>query len=142
MVHPCKEQCDSTYQWFQCLSNYHQGHNYELQYSSKFSRHKNFVKHSKFAKLLISCKKFRDCCKVSRGMVRPYCGCGTMNNNWSLPFPWVCTSHTFVIWLILWLTRTLSRLFSPALLPHICWPPRELNTEGWYSQRERPGRTR
>ena len=42
----------------------------------------------------------------------------------------------------LWLTRTLSHLFSPALLPHICWPPRELDTEGWHSQRERPGRTR
>ena len=31
----------------------------------------------------------------------------------------------------LWPTRTLSRLFSPALLTRICWPPRELNTEGW-----------
>jgi len=59
----------------------------------------------------------------------------------SLPFPWVCTSHMFLVWLILWLTRTLSRLFSPALLSRICWLPRELDTEGWHSQRERPGRT-
>ena len=65
-----------------------------------------------------------------------------MHNNWSLPFPWVCTSSTFLVWLILWRTRTLSRLFSPALLPCICWPPCELDTEGWHSQRERPRRTR
>jgi len=41
-------------------------------------------------------------------------------------------------WLILWPTRTLSRLLSPALLPCTCWPPRKLDTEGWHSQRESP----
>ena len=28
-----------------------------------------------------------------------------------------------------------------ALLPRICWPPREPDTEGWHSQRERSSRT-
>ena len=124
--------------------NTHIQHTYtHIPYSSKFSRHKNFVKHSKFAKLLIFViKKFRDCCKVSRGRrglivaVVPY-----ITTSLRL-FPWVCTSHTFLVWLILWPTRTLSRLFSPALLPRICWPPCELNTEGRHLQRERPGRTR
>jgi len=55
---------------------------------------------------------------------------------------WVCTYHTFLVWLILGPTRTMSRFFSPALLPRICWPPRELDIEGWHSQRERSGKTR
>ena len=57
--------------------------------------------------------KFRE---AWRGLIVAVVPCITT----SLPFPWVCTSHTFLVWLILWPTRTLSRLFSPALLPRIC----------------------
>jgi len=61
-----------------------------------------------------------------------------MHNNKSLPLPWVCTSHTFLVWLIFVADLYVESLVLSALLPHM---PREPDTEGWHLQRERPGRT-
>ena len=75
------------------------------------------------------------CREAWRGLIVAVVPCITT----SLPIPWVCTSHTFLIWLILW--PDVESLSSLALLPRICWPPRELDTEGWHLQQERPSRT-
>ena len=52
-----------------------------IPYSSKFSRHKNFVKHSKFVKLLIFVIKISWLLQNFVIAARPCCGCGTMHNN-------------------------------------------------------------
>ena len=108
----------------------------EIPYSSKFSRHKNFVKHSKFVKLLIFVIKIWWLLQNFVIAVRPSCGCGTV--------PCITTSLCLFLGYVLlirssfgWFCGRLGCLFSPALLPRICWPPREPDTEEWHSEWEK-----
>ena len=51
--------------WLPCIGVVSGYYCKEVPYNSKFLWHKNLVKRSKLAKVLIFVVKFRDCCKIS-----------------------------------------------------------------------------
>ena len=103
-------------EWWDALKAAHCS---SIPYSSKFLRHKNFMNtlNNFCVKNFVIAAKFRE---AWRGLIVAVVPCITTSR--CLFLGCVLLIHSSFGWFCGRLGRWVRRLFSPALLPHICWP--------------------